>query len=376
MKTNLKVTSLLTLGLLLGTTIYGQKMMETSAASEYENKFVRALEKRDFTSASESILKAKEFIDQASINEETKNSVKTLYYKAFIYVGLVELTKSYTKDESKIKEYQNIANENMNLVYNNPNTKYKTKVQDYIDQRALQAFQYGEQQYTLKNYENATFAFIESNNIKKTIGLTMENSAINAEVSFLTGINTYLDANKTDEALKFAEVFKSYYPTNRKVLLSLIDIQFKKSNLTEYEKLTDEFSQANPNDSVNKKLYYNLATSYLTKKEFNKAESGYKKALSFDGMYIDAIYQLASTYISWAMDLSKEASLLPMKDPKVKLLDDQANKTLLRGISALEKYTAVEPTDKAALTTLYRAYSRVGNEVKATEVKAKADAIK
>ena len=93
-------------------------------------------------------------------------------------------------------------------------------------------------------------------------------------------------------------------------------------------------------------------------------------------MSVDEIYQLASTYISWAKSISKEASMLPTKDPKVKTLDDQANRTLLRGISALEKYTAVSPNDKDALITLSRAYGRVGNEAKAAEIKAKADAIK
>ena len=360
----------------ISTISFGQKMMETSAASEYENKFIKAFEKKDLSSATESILKAKDFIDQASANEETKNSPKTQYYKAFIYLGLVDITKASSNDLSKIKEYQEIADANLLLAYNNPSKKFKDKVQDYVNQKAYDEFQHAQNLFDSKNFEGAMFAFIESNKIKKTIGNTMENADGNAEIAYLNGMNKYTSENKLEEATKLATTFKSFYPNNRRASLSLIDLQLKKSNLVEMDKLTEEFSQNFPNDTLNKRLYYNLATTYLNNNEYPKAEQGFKKALSFDGMYIDAIYQLASTYISWAKSITKEASLLPTKDPKVKALDDQANKILLKGISTLEKYTTVEPTDKEALITLSRAYGRVGNEVKAAEIKAKADAIK
>ncbi len=371
-----KKAILFSLGLAISTVSFSQKMMETSAASEYENKFSKAFEKRDITSASESILKAKEFIDQASTNEETKNNPKTQYYKSLIYLGLVEITKATTKEEAKIKEYQDIADENMLLAYNNVNPKYKDKVLDYVNLKAFNVFQQGQSLFVSKNFEGAMLAFIESIKIKKSLGLSMENADGNAEIAFLNGMNSYITENKLDEALRLASTFKMFYPVNRRATLSMIDLQLKKTNLVELEKLTDEFSQTYPNDSLNKRLYYNLATTYLNNNEYSKAEVGFKKALSFDGMYVDAIYQLASTYISWAKSLTKEASMLPTKDPKVKTLEDQANRTLLRGISALEKYTAVSPTDKDALITLSRAYGRVGNEAKAAEVKAKADAIK
>ncbi len=376
MKTLGKNTLLLSLGLAISSSSFGQKMMETSAASEYENKYVKAYGKRDLTGASEAIFKAKEFIDQASTNEETKNNPKTQYYKAQIYLGLVDITKASTNDMNKIKEYQEVADANMLATFNNPNTKYKEKVEGYVNQKAYAVFQQGQALFTSKNFEGAMLAFIEANKIKNTLGAKMENADANAEVSFLNGMNSYITDNKFDEAVNLASTFKQYYPNNRRAMLALIDIQLKKSNIAEMEKLTDEFVQLNPNDTLNKRLHYNVATVLLNNNEFAKAEQGFKKALSLDGMYVDAIYQLASTYISWAKSISKEASLLPTKDPKVKTLDDQANRTLLRGISALEKYTAVSPTDKDALITLSRAYGRVGNEEKAAEIKAKADAIK
>ena len=45
------------------------------------------------------------------------------------------------------------------------------------------------------------------------------------------------------------------------------------------EKLTDEFVQLNPNDTLNKRLHYNVATVLLNNNEFAKAEQGFKKAL-------------------------------------------------------------------------------------------------
>ena len=371
-----KKSLLFTLGIAVSSISFGQQLMETSAASEYENKFVKAYGKRDLAGAGEAILKAKDFIDQASTNEETKNNSKTQYYKAQIYLGLVDITKATSNDAAKIKEYQDIADANLLSTFNNPNTKYKAKVEEYVNQKADRTFNNGVLENNAKHFLSAMLLFLESNQIKNTIGRSMENAEKYAEICYATTVFTYYNQNKLDSSEMIIKNYDHYFPKNKQVSLTKIDIQLKKGNLVEMDKLTEDYVNANPTDSLNKRLYYNLATTYLNNDDFVKAEVGFKKALSFDGMYVDAIYQLASTYISWAKSISKEASMLPTKDPKVKTLDDQANRTLLRGISALEKYTVVSPNDKDALITLSRAYGRVGNEAKSAEIKAKADAIK
>ena len=376
MKNLCKKAILLSFSLAISSVCFGQKMMETSAASEYENKFLRAFDKKDFAVATESILKAKEFIDQASINEETKNNPKTQYYKAFIYLGLVNLTQATSKDELKIKEYQEIADVNLLLAYNNPNTKFKDKVQDYVNQKANSEFDNAILLSNSKQYESAMISFIQSSNTQKTIGVKMQVADENAEKCLIYSVRNYLAENKLEEANRIIQKFSSYYPKNRQALLFQFELQMKKTNVIEMEKVVDEYTKTYPTDTLNKILYFNLGTTILNSNEFEKAEKNYKKALSFDGMYIDAIYQLAVTNISWEKSLRKEASMISTKDPKYKILEEQTNKALSRAISSLSKYTAVVPTDKEALLTLSRAYGRTGDEVKAAEVKAKADAIK
>ena len=185
-----------------------------------------------------------------------------------------------------------------------------------------------------------------------------------------------INQNKLDSSEMIIKNYDHYFPKNKQVSLTKIDIQLKKGNLVEMDKLTEDYVNANPTDSLNKVLYYNLATTYLNNNDFVKAEVGFKKALALDGMYIDALYQLANTYISISRSLFKEASLLSSKDPKSKTIEDQAKKTLLSAIYKLEKYTAVASNDKEALLVLSRAYGRLENEAKSAEIKAKADAIK
>ncbi len=66
---------------------YGQKMNETDAAVAYKNQFQPAFVEGEMEGAKKALLKAKEKIDLAAENAETKENQKTLYYKGAIYSG-------------------------------------------------------------------------------------------------------------------------------------------------------------------------------------------------------------------------------------------------------------------------------------------------
>ena len=96
--------SILVGAILISSLTFGQKKNETSAAVEYLNKFVPALQKKDYATAQKSIVSAKEFIDLAAENPETKESEKTLYYKGAIYLGAVQLSNE-SKDQTVLEAF-------------------------------------------------------------------------------------------------------------------------------------------------------------------------------------------------------------------------------------------------------------------------------
>src|SRR3989338_842222 len=76
--------SLLVAVVALSGNVYAQKKNETSAAVE-RNKVMNALAMENMIEAKKALLSAKEFIDLAAANDETKNSQKTLWLKGEIY---------------------------------------------------------------------------------------------------------------------------------------------------------------------------------------------------------------------------------------------------------------------------------------------------
>ena len=366
MKTTFK--NLLFFSLFAGGTLFAQSENESAAAKEFDKKFKKYTENNETENAKTSLKLAKDWIDLASENPETKDNAKTQYYKAFIYLELANQEKS--------KEYQDIAYKYLALAFNNPVDKYKEKIQQYIDQKSNTVFNNGVNAFNEKKYDAAPFLFLESIEIKQVLGQNMPDALKYALQAFKKALSDFRVEKKSEESQKLIEQMLTKLPTNRDVLIIVLGDQLEIKNLETYEKYTETFVKTYPTDTINKTLYYNLATVQLEKLEFEKAETNYKKALKLHGMYVDAIYQLAVTYITWSTTKSKEADKLQSKDPKYKALYEESNKLLAKGASALEKYVSVETTDRAALITLSNAHSNLGNTQKALDYKAKADAIK
>ncbi len=366
MKTTFK--NLLFFSLFAGGTLFAQSENESAAAKEFDKKYKKYTENNEAENAKNSLKTAKDLIDLASENPETKDNVKTQYYKALIYLELANQEKS--------KEYQSIANKYLALAFNNQVDKYKEKIQQFIDQKSNTIFNNGVNAFNEKKYDVAPFLFLESIETKQVLGQNMPDALKYALQSFKKALSDNRVEKKVAESQKLIDQMFAKLPSNRDLFLIVLEDQLEVKNLDNYEKYTEQFVKTYPTDTVNKTFYYNLATCQLQKMEFEKAETNYKKALKLHGMYIDAIYQLAVTYITWSTTKSKEADKLQPKDPKYKALYEESNKLLAKGASALEKYVSVETTDRAALITLSNAHSNLGNTQKAIDYKAKADAIK
>jgi hypothetical protein len=79
---------------------------------------------------------------------------------------------------------------------------------------------------------------------------------------------------------------------------------------------------------------------------------------------------------NWSVELRGNASDLPINDPKIKVLEEQALNNLNTSIKYLEPYLIANPNDKTALEIGWRTYSYLDLSEKSAELKKRWEAIK
>ena len=321
---------------------------------------------------------AKVFIDLAATNPETIEDLKMHFYRAEVYFALIELAtmkavSGNELNETLLEEYEAISKESFKKVMADPKKTWKADAEYFINSRSENAFSIGLKSYTDKKYRQATQMFCLSYAIKEFLGIDFKDAAINAGLSLNIVVDSLLQQKDFSEALKIAEETHQALPLNIDVIISIININLQKGDLTNSEKF---LTKALAIDPKNKQLYYVLGTSYIDLKENEKAEEALIKAIEIDPNYTEAQYQLGAHLFNWANDLKTSADQLDLNDPKAPLLVQKSEETLNRALVVLEKYILINPTEKAVLEILWKSYYKLGNDVKSAEYKKRAQEIK
>ena len=321
---------------------------------------------------------AKVFIDLAAVNPETIEDVKMHFYRAEVYFALIELASMKAisggeLDEKLLKEYEIISKASFNKVMADPKKTWVEDAEQFISFRSEMAFNMGLKSYTDRKFEQATQFFCASYAIQEFLGNVFKDASINAALSLNYAVDSLLQKKDFSEAIKISEEAHKVLPLNIDIIISIININLQKGDLTTSEKY---LTKALAIDPKNKQLYYVLGTSYIDLKENEKAEEALIKAIEIDPNYNEAQYQLGAHLFNWANDLKTSADQLDLNDPKAPLLVQKSEETLNRALLVLEKYILINPTEKAVLEILWKSYYKLGNEVKAAEYKKRAQEIK
>ena len=321
---------------------------------------------------------AKVFIDLAAVNPETIEDVKMHFYRAEVYFSLIELASMKAisgngLNEKLLEEYEAISKESFKKVMADPKKTWKEDADQFINFRSGMAFEMGLKSYNERKFDQATQLFSAAYAIQEFLGTDYKDAAINASLSLNKAVDSLLQKKDFDGALKIAEETHKIIPLNIDVIISIININLQKGDLTNSEKF---LTKALAIDPKNKQLYYVLGTSYIDLKENEKAEEALIKAIEIDSNYNEAQYQLGAHLFNWANDLKTSADQLDLNDPKAPLLVQKAEETLNRALVVLEKYILINPTEKAVLEILWKSYYKLGNDVKSAEYKKRAQDIK
>lgn len=324
---------------------------------------------------------AKNFIDLAAVNPETAEDLKMHLYRAEIYYALEEandlknLKENYTgpTDAATSQEWKAISMASFKKVIEDPKKTYKADAESFINMRVELLFNQGIIAYNEKKYETAAYAFLNAAEVKSYLGETFKDAEVNTSLAVNYAVEEFLAAKKYDEALTFASRISDAMPTNIDILISLVNINLQKGDVAATEAY---ITKALAIDPSNKQLYYVLGTSYMDKKENDKATAALQKAIEIDPNYNEALYQLGAHLYNLAVEKRNKSVELDYKDPKAAVLEKEATELFKQALVPLEKYASQNENDKSILDILYKTNMKLGNIEKAQEYKKRLDALK
>lgn len=369
------------------------------------------------------IMKAKEAIDLASENPDTKDQAKTQVYKGQIYLELfqkslkTELDKKKDPDPKKNEAaaYQAISPQDLFTAYDafakaktlDAKGNYSSDITNGINTVSFYVYNKASNDYNSKNYASSLTSFekvYEIGGSKDTAILT--NMAITAERgadyekakqyyqkmadmkvgragTYVQLMNIYMNLKDTTGGVDVLKKGRAMYPNDINLLLNETDIYIKSNKSAEALANLNQAIQAKPNDYIlyfaRGNMYDNLSNPKDAKgKELEKpkdadekmklAEADYKKSLEIKPDYFDALYNLGALYYNNGVNLGNKANTI-QDQKKYEAEIAKSNEEFNKAIPILEKALSVNGKDKATMVALKNCYYRL-------QMKEKGDAMK
>ncbi|MGD0756943.1 MAG: tetratricopeptide repeat protein [Bacteroidales bacterium] len=346
--------------------------------------------------------KAKENIDQALVDEKSKDWFNTYFakgqlcqasfksdnpkYNTLYTDPLAEAYASYQKaleldPKGTVKKkmltgtvYNSLA---INF-YNQGSKRFEAK--DYAG--ALQSFQ-----SQIKITESDMYVGVVDTGMYYNAGLAAVNSAKYndavkyfekcAEMKYM-GITpyfnmseAYLSLGDTAKAESVLTGLDSKFPNNKNVTLQLIDLYIKSGKNDEALKYIKVAKEADPNNST---LFLASGIIFLNENKYDEAIPELTKSVEIKGDLYDSQYGLGAAYINKAAEMFKAANEI-MDVKKYSDAVDQANTVYAKALPYMEKAHELKPDDVYAMRSLQELYYRLKMTDKYTVIKAKLDAI-
>lgn len=393
MKTSLGLKTLLAGSLLLGFNSFGQKLNETTAATDFNN-FKKLIQKGKFEEATTSLMSAKNYIDLAAENTETKDSPKTLYYKGLIYMAISDIN---SKEIAPEKSFE-IALESFKKGFD-ISDKFDGDIAEKMYELKRDTDNKSFKLYQDSAFAKASDSYFKSAKLLNVVGqidsIALYYSGVSANLANLSGIaaerftkcaeigykipNSYIYAaqalrkeKRYTEAKELVIKGRKLFPSDRSLLLELVNASIESGDTKGAEASLVEALAADP---TNKQLYYVIGTIYMDLKQNDKAEDALNKAIELDPNYADAQYQLGAHLLSVASGIKEEASKLKFGDPNYEKMIAKSDVVYKKALVPLEAYITKIPNDKEVLTIISQIYKSLKNSAMALEYKKRADAV-
>jgi tetratricopeptide (TPR) repeat protein len=383
---------------------------------------------RDFASSKdiESLNKAKENIDLASANADTKELPKTQKLRAEVYLTIFEnnlrletdkLASIADPNKRNLAAYQNTSSAPLAdaitacMTAKTVDTKgnYTADIARYMQTGAMHYENKAIADYNAKKYSDALPSFekaYEINGAKDTTSLSncatvAERGAIYDKAKLyyqkmidqkLGGANTYsslvnvcLMSKDTAAGMDVLKKGRTMYPNDMNLVTTETNYFLRANKSKEALANLDVAIAAKPTDAnlymVRGNLSDNIANPKdATGKDLDKpkeyddlmksAETDYKKAIELKPDYFDALYNLGVLYNNHGVVLNKQADMIT-DQAKYKIANDKASAEFNKALPVLEKALQLNPKDRSTIFALKQIYARTQQPEKVKEMAEK-----
>lgn len=346
--------------------------------------------------------KAKENIDQALVDEKSKD-----WYNTYIVKGQL-CQASFKSDNPKFKTLyadplaEAYASYEKAMELDPKGTAKKKMLTGTVyNSLAVNFYNQGSARFEAKDYAGALKSFESQIKITESeiyigvvdtgmyynAGLAAVNSAkYNEAVKYFEkcaemkymGITPYFNMSEaylalgdTAKAESVLTGLNSKFPNNKNVTLQLIDLYIKSNKNDEALKYIKVAKESDPN---NASLFFAAGIIYLNENKYDEAIPELVKSIEIKGDLFDTQYGLGAAYINKAAEMFKAANEI-MDVKKYSEAIDLANSVYAKALPYMEKAYELKPDDVFAMRSLQELYYRLKMTDKYTIIKAKLDAI-
>ncbi|GAA4010654.1 tetratricopeptide repeat protein [Hymenobacter fastidiosus] len=342
--------------------------------------------------------KARTDIDGAVLNPKTSGKAKTWYTRGEIYEQLMAspiFGKALKPGEGTKAAYDSYAKTIELDTKEGEFGKLAVQKMDNLYGLALNA---GVESYNGKNYDEALNSYRMAQQIKPqdTTAYLYAAYAAEAKQDFTVAKDTYsklLAMNykspalygrllqiarqeKNDaEALKVVQQALVVYPDNKVFKLEELNMYLSSGRGSE---AIGKLESAIAADPTNGNLYAVLGSLYDKSKQPEKALAAYKKAVEVEPNNFDAQFNLGVYNYNKAADLYTKASKMDLAtyQKSGKKFEADGKKYFQDSLPYFEKALQLQPKDRAVLSSLQKAYVRLGRTADADRMNARLETAK
>jgi tetratricopeptide (TPR) repeat protein len=353
--------------------------------------------------------KALTSINEAIVNEKTKDKAKTWFTRGEIYNQLLDpntqaLFAKYTKDMQPGEALQK-ASESYNkaLQLDGPAGEFGKQVPARLQNLYGMAFNAGVKSYNDKDYDKAIANYklaSQLNPIDTTAVLygayameaKQDYAGAKASYNQLLGMDVYKtkpapvsvytrllqiarQENNPAEAQKVLKEALVAYPNNKSFLIEDLNATMSGGNS---EAALEKINKTIAADPANANLYAVRGSLYDAQKKNDLAQADYKKAIELDPKNFDAQFNMGIYNFNQAANLYTKASKLDLKSyqAKGKPLEAQGKKYFESSLPYFEKALEIQPNDAGTLSALQKVYFRLGRNADSKRMEDRLQALK
>lgn len=360
------------LALIVSTAIGKAQSSNVLSAWEYVNVYNSEKANGNMVVAIENLLRAKELIDAATLNEKTMNQSKTWKRRAEVYFKILTerdpalaqykstvLDEIYTSllkaqtvevNEKSGKPYIFEKDDVTDKIYYLSDTLTKSGITYFKSKDFDGALNMFEKRYTLlkgvgiidtSTYTNMFLAAYKSNNTDRAMSIGNELMGWNYDDPSVYGTmaQIYQAKGEPEKGLQIIKDARKRFPGKTEFITEELNYYLSKSDNVNAVRVLNEAIEAYKGDNeMLKQLYFNSGVIYLNLNDTVKAREYYGKALEIDPNYFSALNNLASSYLTEANALVRYANDLPMNEQaKYTATIAKANEIYKKAADLLEK---------------------------------------